>query len=149
MCIELLLSCVYVVFFFKQKTAYEMRISDWSSDVCSSDLLDTFTDTTPEMLAALTMQVLVVCGEQDRDNGSAEELVAALPAARLATIPGTQMSSVTQPEPGEAIAAFLTALPRLPRAPSCWHRARERSQNNPENAPMKAMNSTRSEDNPS
>src|SRR3546814_7725002 len=31
-----------VVFFFKQKTAYEMRISDWSSDVCSSDLLATF-----------------------------------------------------------------------------------------------------------
>src|SRR3546814_8835660 len=29
--------CVFV-FFFKQKTAYEMRISDWSSDVCSSDL---------------------------------------------------------------------------------------------------------------
>src|SRR3546814_2179779 len=28
-----------VFFFFKQKTAYEMRISDWSSDVCSSDLL--------------------------------------------------------------------------------------------------------------
>src|SRR3546814_5615196 len=27
-----------VVFFFKQKTAYEVRISDWSSDVCSSDL---------------------------------------------------------------------------------------------------------------
>src|SRR3546814_18676439 len=32
--------CVYIfIFFFKQKTAYEMRISDWSSDVCSSDLL--------------------------------------------------------------------------------------------------------------
>src|SRR3546814_10400785 len=30
--------CGFVVFFFKQKTAYEMRISDWSSDVCSSDL---------------------------------------------------------------------------------------------------------------
>src|SRR3546814_7120091 len=30
---------VDIVFFFKQKTAYEMRISDWSSDVCSSDLL--------------------------------------------------------------------------------------------------------------
>src|SRR3546814_970801 len=29
-----------VVFFFKQKTAYEVRISDWSSDGCSSDLLD-------------------------------------------------------------------------------------------------------------
>src|SRR3546814_10839800 len=32
------MSCVCVFFFFKQKTAYEMRISDWSSDVCSSDL---------------------------------------------------------------------------------------------------------------
>src|SRR3546814_1259746 len=30
---------VFEFFFFKQKTAYEMRISDWSSDVCSSDLL--------------------------------------------------------------------------------------------------------------
>src|SRR3546814_4221092 len=28
-----------MIFFFKQKTAYEMRISDWSSDVCSSDLI--------------------------------------------------------------------------------------------------------------
>src|SRR3546814_6601974 len=28
------------IFFFKQKTAYDMRISDWSSDVCSSDLFD-------------------------------------------------------------------------------------------------------------
>src|SRR3546814_14596043 len=31
--------CV-IVFFFKQKTAYDMRISDWSSDVCSSDLAE-------------------------------------------------------------------------------------------------------------
>src|SRR3546814_2430276 len=31
---------IMIFFFFKQKTAYEMRISDWSSDVCSSDLLD-------------------------------------------------------------------------------------------------------------
>src|SRR3546814_5027236 len=31
--------CRIFVFFFKQKTAYELRISDWSSDVCSSDLL--------------------------------------------------------------------------------------------------------------
>src|SRR3546814_11153462 len=32
------ISQMTVIFFFKQKTAYEMRISDWSSDVCSSDL---------------------------------------------------------------------------------------------------------------
>src|SRR3546814_13732641 len=33
-----MLMCFIFFFFFKQKTAYEMRISDWSSDVCSSDL---------------------------------------------------------------------------------------------------------------
>src|SRR3546814_9147699 len=32
------MNAIDVFFFFKQKTAYEMRISDWSSDVCSSDL---------------------------------------------------------------------------------------------------------------
>src|SRR3546814_6289074 len=38
-CVVVLCSLlVLVIFFFKQKTAYEMRISDWSSDVCSSDL---------------------------------------------------------------------------------------------------------------
>src|SRR3546814_8967055 len=42
-CCELFMICVFVYllfFFFKQKTAYEMRISDWSSDVCSSDLIE-------------------------------------------------------------------------------------------------------------
>jgi pimeloyl-ACP methyl ester carboxylesterase len=77
--------------------------------VAASLLLDSFTDTTPDMLAALTMPTLVVCGEQDQDNGSADDLVAVLPDARLATIPGTHMSSVTQPELGEAIATFLAA----------------------------------------
>src|SRR3546814_5533197 len=39
-CVTCFLSyCYLFFFFFKQKTAYEMRISDWSSDVCSSDLL--------------------------------------------------------------------------------------------------------------
>src|SRR3546814_16937400 len=38
-CSSFAISCVFLFFFFKQKTAYEMRISDWSSDVCSSDLL--------------------------------------------------------------------------------------------------------------
>src|SRR3546814_12136997 len=35
-----MLFCMFSFFFFKEKTAYEMRISDWSSDVYSSDLLD-------------------------------------------------------------------------------------------------------------
>src|SRR3546814_3272007 len=39
MCVAVVVvMCFFVLFFFKQKTAYEMRISDWSSDVCSSDL---------------------------------------------------------------------------------------------------------------
>src|SRR3546814_8944724 len=43
----MVLSCSCVVFFFfKQKTAYEMRISDWSSDVCSSDLVRGFSTPT-------------------------------------------------------------------------------------------------------
>src|SRR3546814_9325074 len=37
-CSVRLVVVVLFVFFFKQKTAYDMRISDWSSDVCSSDL---------------------------------------------------------------------------------------------------------------
>src|SRR3546814_7964766 len=38
-CVLYSLDCSVAFFFFKQKTAYEMRISDWSSDVCSSDLI--------------------------------------------------------------------------------------------------------------
>src|SRR3546814_5120090 len=45
---------VVVFFFFKQKTAYEMRISDWSSDVCSSDLKpDKLTDKEQALWLAL------------------------------------------------------------------------------------------------
>src|SRR3546814_2590971 len=43
MCISVL--SAFFFFFFKQKTAYEMRISDWSSDVCSSDLFNSWTNT--------------------------------------------------------------------------------------------------------
>src|SRR3546814_10826277 len=52
----------FVFFFFKQKTAYELRISDWSSDVCSSDLVEMFRTT-----ADLTQQF-----------GAADHLVEAL-----------------------------------------------------------------------
>src|SRR3546814_528086 len=39
MCLFIIILCyICFIFFFKQKTAYELRISDWSSDVCSSDL---------------------------------------------------------------------------------------------------------------
>src|SRR3546814_3329001 len=39
-------------FFFKQKTAYELRISDWSSDVCSSDLVPAFAEAVQDGLSS-------------------------------------------------------------------------------------------------
>jgi pimeloyl-ACP methyl ester carboxylesterase len=62
-----------------------------------------------QAVAAFTMPTLVVCGSEDDENGSARQLAGMLPNARYEEIPGTHMSSVTRPELGEAIAAFLTA----------------------------------------
>jgi pimeloyl-ACP methyl ester carboxylesterase len=55
------------------------------------------------------MPTLVVCGTEDEDNGSAQDLAVALADARYEAVPGTHMSSVTKPQFGEAIAAFLAA----------------------------------------
>ncbi len=52
---------------------------------------------------------LVVCGADDRDNGSAPDLAAAMIDARYREIPGTHMSAVTRPELGREIADFLAA----------------------------------------
>jgi len=72
-------------------------------------LLGSVDDTPPGALSAITMPTLVVCGAEDQDNGSAPALAEALPNGTYAEIPGTHMSSVTQPELGEAIARFLAA----------------------------------------
>lgn len=72
-------------------------------------LLQSVGDTDPEALEAIAMPTLVLCGAQDRDNGSPEKLVEALSDARLAEVPGTHMSSVTEPAMGEALAEFLSA----------------------------------------
>ena len=61
------------------------------------------------LVDAFDMPTLVVCGDQDDDNGSAAELASVLPNARYAEVPGTHMSSVTKSEFGEAIAEFLAA----------------------------------------
>ena len=74
-------------------------------------LLGSFSDTGPAELAAIAMPALVVCGNEDRDNGSPEKLAAALPDATYAVVPGTHMSSVTRPELGRAITDFLARSP--------------------------------------
>src|SRR3546814_8871743 len=48
---------IFFLFFFKQKTAYEMRISDWSSDVCSSDLLGPAIEPPDDLAASLAGEV--------------------------------------------------------------------------------------------
>jgi pimeloyl-ACP methyl ester carboxylesterase len=77
--------------------------------VAAAQLLESFEDAFMTWLEAFTMPTLVVCGSEDDDNGSAEELANILPNAVFEEVPGTHMSSVTKPELGEAIANFLAA----------------------------------------
>src|SRR3546814_21108907 len=59
-------------FFFKQKTAYEMRISDWSSDVCSSDLC-----------AATAADVWIITDRQHPVQGTPDRLIELDAPARI------------------------------------------------------------------
>src|SRR3546814_4069267 len=62
-----MLLCLSFFFFFKQKTAYEMRISDWSSDVCSSDLIGPVNLVAAQELSGLE-------SEQARSRAESDEL---------------------------------------------------------------------------
>lgn len=81
--------------------------SQGTDRVAARMLLQTLPDLDLAQLANVTMPTLVVCGAEDRDNGSAPELAALLPDATYVEVPGTHMSSVTKPELGEAIIGWL------------------------------------------
>src|SRR3546814_14849962 len=128
--------CVFVVFFFfKQKTAYELRISDWSSDVCSSDLI------TAEQFADVAAQEMHRIPDPDDPlvevllNG----LVDGLPDGRHAAGPGSYetlievgrlddlpMLTFTSPHGRDAIdhappsPAHLAMIADGLRAPHAW-----------------------------
>src|SRR3546814_19825471 len=119
-------------FFFKQKTAYEVRISDWSSDVCSSDLRDEHREAHPrvdrdhpacrdrraeegelEMLvgpAEIGVEDFLVGEQRNREHGHEDdtrgEAQPVLPAARLARLRRSsgllRPSVLRQPRPGPA-----------------------------------------------
>jgi pimeloyl-ACP methyl ester carboxylesterase len=72
-------------------------------------LLGSSGDTEQEELVRVTMPTLVLCGDKDHDNGSPQALARALPDARFEQVPGTHMSSVAEPQLGEAISRFLSA----------------------------------------
>lgn len=59
-------------------------------------------------LAHITMPTQVICGVDDGDNGSGEDLATALPNAGFTEVPGHHLNSVTFPELGAAIAGFLS-----------------------------------------
>src|SRR3546814_11337652 len=73
---------LYIFFFFKQKTAYEMRISDWSSDVCSSDLQDR-AGLGQEALLAARNQLLGVASQSEKLQGVRPEGMEDAPELRV------------------------------------------------------------------
>ena len=77
--------------------------------VAARHLLQTLPDMDLAELSKVDMPTLVVCGDEDRDNGSAQELAELLPDATYTEVPGTHMSSVTKPDLGIAIADWLRA----------------------------------------
>jgi pimeloyl-ACP methyl ester carboxylesterase len=70
-------------------------------------LLDSFVDTSEAELRGIAIPVLVVAGEVDDDNGSAEALADLLPDGRFVAVPGNHMSAVLRPELSQAMVDFL------------------------------------------
>src|SRR3546814_5949001 len=96
--------CVF--FFFKQKTAYEMRISDWSSDVCSSDLVSDMA----------TLIARLGCAQVDLVGTSMGGLIGLLLAAQ----PGTPLRRLAMNDvgpfiPKAALARILDYVGKDPR----------------------------------
>jgi pimeloyl-ACP methyl ester carboxylesterase len=77
--------------------------------VAAAHVLRAQVDTPRAALDAIATPVAVVCGADDRDNGSAADLAAALPGGRYVEIPGNHMSAVTKPELGGALVEALAA----------------------------------------
>src|SRR3546814_16976735 len=82
-------------FFFKQKTAYEMRISDWSSDVCSSDLQYNTLSKPSEIVAAAAANVAVKL--LNGETPEAETTLFNTPSDRKSVVTGTSVSVRVDP----------------------------------------------------
>src|SRR3546814_5050288 len=116
-------------FFFKQKTAYEMRISDWSSDVCSSDLKDAWLAAVVTLVAALglipyialqlkavTMSFVTLTGDGARGDVSLwrdVSLYVALAMAAFAMLFGTRRASAVEHNRGLVLAIAFESMFKL------------------------------------
>lgn len=97
--------------------SFERGTPEWNAEaflkttkgdpVALLNILDTFADTPEAAIRAIERPVLVLCGDEDRDNGSAADLAAMLPAGTLVEVPGGHMSAVVKPELGDALARWL------------------------------------------
>src|SRR3546814_3828850 len=104
-------------FFFKQKTAYEVRISDWSSDVCSSDLFDARIDMIPEVASDTEGSRMRNFRPIDRDTGyllppSVDEWLPEQHLARFVVevIDGLDLSAMSDSYRGSGSASYHPAL---------------------------------------
>src|ERR1700761_12901 len=83
--------------------------STGADPVAGLRLLDANVDTPREVLAAIQAPVLVLAGDEDDDNGTAEDRAALLPHGGAVRVPGNHMSAVAQPVLGRAIADYLAS----------------------------------------
>src|SRR3546814_2473146 len=90
-----MLGCMVLFFFFKQKTEYEMRISDWSSDVCSSDL-QPWDVRLSRAEGEPTLREQAVSAKAERFARVADHPVV---ARVLELFPGARIEEVTAPPP--------------------------------------------------
>src|SRR3546814_17901990 len=113
--------CLYYVmpvrcfFFFKQKTAYEMRISDWSSDVCSSDLVQRHRDRSERVLHIVASRHRQV----DARNRAAIAIAVAHPDVEAVTVGARRPIGATpvclgREAPGESAGVAGARKERLP-----------------------------------
>src|SRR3546814_3988149 len=92
-------------FFFKQKTAYEMRISDWSSDVCSSDLYLSAMEEAKHTIAQAN-------AELDGEGSFVEELISAREAGEFLMAPREQIT-LMDVSPKQLVSVVASLIPFL------------------------------------
>src|SRR3546814_14117989 len=111
----------FFIFFFKQKTAYEMRISDWSSDVCSSDLGFLRCGSAIASAIALMSASAVFAQETDSTTSEARAETDIIVTGTRVRTPGLTSTSPISAAAGEQISlqravpieAFSVKLPQL------------------------------------
>src|SRR3546814_2521024 len=92
-----LLCVLLIFFFFKQKTAYEMRISDWSSDVCSSDLASaTRALSSPETERILRIRRIESSSARPSASGVAPATIEVLPPCGASGTPSCAAACTTK-----------------------------------------------------